>query len=43
MLAESFIDHAKKTKRQKYEKDTLWVSYKLFYKEGGYAYICFGV
>jgi hypothetical protein len=29
-------------KRKKYENDTLWISYKLMFKEGGYAFIAFG-
>jgi len=36
------LEHAKATKRKRYENDTMWISWKLMYKEGGYAYICFG-
>ncbi len=43
MLKECMLNHAKAIKRRKYENDTLWISWKLLYREGGYAYICFGV
>lgn len=42
MLRECMLSHARLSKRRRYENDTLWISWKLFYKEGGYAYICFG-
>lgn len=41
-LNNCMLEHAKATKRKKYENDTMWISWKLMYKEGGYAYICFG-
>lgn len=42
MLRECMLNHARLTKRRRYENNTLWISWKLMYKEGGYAYICFG-
>jgi len=41
-LRETFLSHARKNKKKKYENDTMWVSNKLMYREGGYAYIAFG-
>jgi hypothetical protein len=42
ILRESFLAFGKEHKRKKYENDTLWISYKLMFKEGGYAFIAFG-
>jgi hypothetical protein len=36
------LAYAKEHKRKKYEAETLWISYKLMFKEGGYAFIAFG-
>lgn len=42
ILRESFLAYAMEHKRKKYEDNTLWISYKLMFKEGGYAFIAFG-
>lgn len=43
VLRESFLAYARENKRKKFEENTLWISYKLMFKEGGYAFIAFGV
>lgn len=37
-----FLNHAKKNKRQTYNNDMMWISWKLLFQQGGYAYIAFG-
>ena len=37
-----FLNHAKFHKRQSYHNDQMWISWKLLYQQGGYAYIALG-
>jgi hypothetical protein len=43
LLLDCFRNHAAGNKRKKYENDTMWISWKMMFREGGYAYIAFGV
>lgn len=43
LLLNCFRNHAAGNKRKKYENDTMWISWKMMFREGGYAYIAFGV
>jgi hypothetical protein len=42
ILREVFLSHGRQNKRQKFQNNTMWLSWKLLFKEGGYAYIAFG-
>jgi hypothetical protein len=37
-----FLEHAKKYKKNKYNNDLMWISSKLLFAQGGYAYIAMG-
>jgi hypothetical protein len=39
-LQKTFLSYAKLNKRKKVNK--MWISWKLLFKEGGYAFIAFG-
>ena len=41
-LKKSFLDHARQHKRQSYNNDLMWISWKLLYQQGGYAYVALG-
>ena len=35
--------YARNHKRKEYHDGKMWISWKLFFEKGGYAYIAFGV
>ena len=38
-----FLQYGKEHKKKEYEDGKMWLSWKLFYEKGGYAFIAFGV
>lgn len=38
-----FMTYARNNKRKEYEDGKMWISWKLFFEKGGYAYLAFGV
>jgi hypothetical protein len=42
ILENAFLAHGRLNKRNTYNNDLMWISYKLLYKQGGYAYIAMG-
>lgn len=42
ILHRMFINHAKLNKRQTHNDDKMWISWKLLFQQGGFAYIAFG-
>lgn len=38
-----FLPYAKSNKRKELNDGKMWISWKLFFTKGGYAYIAFGV
>ena len=43
LLQKTFLHHARNNKKKEYEDGKMWISWKLFYEKGGFAYIVFGV
>lgn len=41
LLKKTFLSHARNAKRQLFNDDLMWMSWKLF-NQGGYGYIAFG-
>lgn len=41
-LKKIFLNHAKLNKRQTYNNDQMWISWKLLFQQGGYAYVALG-
>ena len=41
-LQNMFLNYARVNKRQEYNRDKMWISWKLLFKECGFAYIAFG-
>ena len=42
LLKDVFLKHARNHKKNKYNNGFMWLSSKLFFHQGGYAYIAFG-
>jgi len=40
-LKKAFLSHARNHKRQNFNDDLMWMSWKLF-NQGGYGYVAFG-
>ena len=38
-----FLTYAREHKKKEYENGNMWLSWKLLYEKGGYAFIAFGV
>ncbi len=38
-----FLEYARENKKKEYDDGNMWLSWKLFYEKGGYAFIAFGV
>ena len=38
-----FMAYARNNKRKEYSDGKMWISWKLFFEKGGYAYLAFGV
>lgn len=43
LLQKTFLQHARHNKKKEYDDGKMWISWKLFYEKGGFAYIAFGV
>lgn len=41
LLKKTFLSHARNHKRQNFNDDLMWMSWKLF-NQGGYGYVAFG-
>jgi hypothetical protein len=41
-LQSVFLNHGKLNKRKYYNNDKMWISWKLLFKEAGFAYIAYG-
>lgn len=42
LLKKMFLNHARLHKRQTYNNEEMWISWKLLFQQGGYAYIALG-
>ena len=42
MLRDVFLKHARNHKKNKYNNGFMWLASKLFFHQGGYAYVAFG-
>lgn len=38
-----FLEYGRNHKRKEYDDGKMWISWKLFYEKGGFAYLAFGV
>jgi hypothetical protein len=43
LFKEMLLRHAHSNKRNKYNDGLMWISWKLLFQQGGYAYIAMGV
>jgi hypothetical protein len=42
LLQSAFLNYARLNKRKNYNNNLMWISWKLLFKEGGFAFIAFG-